>query len=57
MINKPPPLIRDDNMDPNITALKSRGFINYGSTLFELQPMFPSSFNGQEFLIRDDTKQ
>ena len=33
MINKPPPLNRDDNRNPNIKALKRRGFINHGSTL------------------------
>ena len=33
MINEPPPLNRDNNRDPNIKALKRRGFINHGSTL------------------------
>ena len=33
MIDKPPPLNRDYNRDPNIQALKRRGFINQGSTL------------------------
>ena len=33
-MNKPPPLNRDYNRDPNIKALKTRGFINHGSTLF-----------------------
>ena len=33
MINKPPPLNRDYNKDPNTKALKRRGFINHGSTL------------------------
>ena len=33
LINKPPPLNRDYNRDPNIHALKRRGFINQGSTL------------------------
>ena len=33
MINKPPPLNREYNMDPNMKALKRRGFINQGSTL------------------------
>ena len=33
MINKPPPLNRDYSRDPNIKALKKRGFINHESTL------------------------
>ena len=33
MINKPPPLNGDYDRDPNIKALKGRGFINHGSTL------------------------
>ena len=33
MINNPPPLNRDYSRDPNIKALKRRGFINHGSTL------------------------
>ena len=33
MINKPPPLNRDYDRDPNIKALKRRGLINHGSTL------------------------
>ena len=33
MINKPPPLGRDFNRDPNIKALKRRELINRGSTL------------------------
>ena len=33
LINKPPLLDRDYNTDPNIKALKRRGFINHGSTL------------------------
>ena len=33
MIHKPPPHNRDDNRDPNIKALKRKGFINHGSTL------------------------
>ena len=33
MINKPSPLNRDYNRDPNIEALKKRGVINHGSTL------------------------
>ena len=33
MINKPPPLNRDYDRDPNIKALKRRGFLNHGSTL------------------------
>ena len=33
MITKPPPLNGDYNRDPNIKALKRRGFINHGSTL------------------------
>ena len=33
-MNKPPhPLNGDDNLDPNIEALKRRGFMNHGSTL------------------------
>ena len=28
-----PPLSRDYNRDPNIEALKKKGFINHGSTL------------------------
>ena len=35
MINKPPPFNRDYNRDPNIKALKGRGFINHGSTLWQ----------------------
>ena len=34
MINKPPPLNRDYNRDPNMKALKRRGFIDRGSTLW-----------------------
>ena len=30
MINKPPPLSRDYNRDPNIKALTQKGFINHG---------------------------
>ena len=30
-MNKPPLLNRDCNRDPNIQALKRRGFINHGS--------------------------
>ena len=37
LINKPPPLNRD-NRDPNIKALKGRGFINHGSTLPKKSP-------------------
>ena len=33
MIHKPPPLNRDLNGDPNIKALKRKGFINHGCTL------------------------
>ena len=33
LINKPPPHNRDYNRDPNIKALKRRGFMNQGSTL------------------------
>ena len=33
LISKPPPLNREHNRDPNIKALKRRGFINHGSTL------------------------
>ena len=33
LVNKPPPLNRDYNRDPNIQALKRRGFINHGSSL------------------------
>ena len=42
MINKPPPLNRDDNKDPNIKALKRRGFINHGSTLLQPKPQTPN---------------
>ena len=31
LINKPPPLDRDYHRDPNIKALKRRGFINHGN--------------------------
>ena len=34
LINKPPPINRDYNRDPNIKALKRGGVINHGSTLF-----------------------
>ena len=34
LINKPFPLNRNSKRDPNIQALKRRGFINHGSTLF-----------------------
>ena len=37
MKNKPPPLNRDYNRDPNIKALKRRGFVNHGSTLPEIR--------------------
>ena len=33
MIIRHPPLNKDDNRDPNIKALKRRGFMNHGSTL------------------------
>ena len=33
LITKPPPLNRDYNGDPNIKALKRKGFTNQGSTL------------------------
>ena len=33
MINEPHPLNRDYNGDPNMKALKRRGFITHGSTL------------------------
>ena len=33
VISKPSPLNRDYNRDPNIKALKDRGFINHGSPL------------------------
>ena len=33
MINNPPPTNGDHNRDPNIKALKNRGFIHHGSTL------------------------
>ena len=33
LINKPPPSNRDYNRNPNIKALRKRGFINHGSTL------------------------
>ena len=43
LINRPPPLNRDCNRDPYIKALKRRGFINHGSTLFRSSPQpFPS---------------
>ena len=32
MIHNPPPLNGDYNKDPNMKALKRRGFINHGST-------------------------
>ena len=34
LINKPPSLNRDYKRDPNIQALKKRGFIHHGSTLY-----------------------
>ena len=34
LINKPPPLNRDYKREPNTRALKRRGFMNHGSTLF-----------------------
>ena len=37
MINEPPPLNREYNRDPNIKALKRRGFINHGSTLCQVR--------------------
>ena len=39
MTNKPPPLSRDDNSNPNIKALKRRGFINHGSTVPKFQKL------------------
>ena len=39
VINKPPPLSRDDNRDPNIKDLKRRGFINCGFTLVKAAVM------------------
>ena len=33
MINEPPPLNGDYNKDPNINALKRKGFINQRSAL------------------------
>ena len=38
MINKPPPLDRDYNRDPNTKALKRRGFMNHGSTVTPKPP-------------------
>ena len=38
VMNKPPPLNRDYNRDPNIKALKKRGFINHGSSPKPLNP-------------------
>ena len=32
-MKRPPPVNRDCNRDPNIKALKRRGFTNHGSTL------------------------
>ena len=37
MINKPPALHRDYSRDPNIKALKRRGFISHGSTLIRFR--------------------
>ena len=34
MINKPPPLNRDYDRDPNVYALKRRGVLNHVSTLW-----------------------
>ena len=34
--NKPPPLTRDYDRDPNIWALEGGGFMNHGSTLGQL---------------------
>ena len=39
MINKPPPLNRDQNRDPNMKALKRKGFMNQGSILLEIPPL------------------
>ena len=33
MINELPPLNRDYDRDPNIKALRRKGFLNHGSTL------------------------
>ena len=33
MINRPPPLNRDYNRDPNSRAIRGRGFINHGFAL------------------------
>ena len=44
VINKPPPLNRDYNRDPNIKALKRRGFINHGSTPYCLRVALPVEF-------------
>ena len=38
VINKPSPLQRDYNGDPNMKALKRRGFLNHGSTSISLTP-------------------
>ena len=43
MINKPPPMNRDDNRDPDIKALKRSGFINQGSTLGLMRGSFLQS--------------
>ena len=40
LMNKPPPQNREYNRDPNVKALKRRGCINHGSTLF---PSFPTN--------------
>ena len=39
-MNKPPPLDRDYNRDPNIKALKKRRFMNHGSALLLLPAFF-----------------
>ena len=41
-MNKPPPLNRDYDRDPDIKALKRIGSINHGSTLCRSQTRQPS---------------
>ena len=39
-MNKPPPINRNCNKDPNFKALKRKGFINHESTLWGLGSSF-----------------
>ena len=53
VINEPPPFNRDYNRDPNIQALKRRGFVHHGSTLSvcHMQPRILKILHDPKYLI------